>query len=277
MTNRPPSRYYEFGLATRDQPDDVERPPPAAPAHFLGHDPAVRVFTFFCLAALVVILIVLMQRGFGRWSFFPVVVGALAVVFRWRTGALVFLTGLAGFVLLQQLGPYNRVWSIAPRKLSLLFDFVLAAATLAYTAAHYRLLGLLIAVLPAGPRYGDGAEDKASLRRPSDAVSPRETALFIVTLPVAAGATLLLWTRLPDEYVFDLSPQAGRFLVVTWGVVLALLLGAGFFGYVALRQMSRAEALLYLQDTLWRQTRREQRRVQQWYAWARNRRRKEKP
>jgi len=49
------------------------------------------------------------------------------------------------------------------------------------------------------------------------------------------------------------------------------LLASSILNYLARRQMTRAEAELMLQDILWRETRREQRRIGRWLAWSRNR------
>jgi hypothetical protein len=53
---------------------------------------------------------------------------------------------------------------------------------------------------------------------------------------------------------------------------------AALLRYLALRRMTPPEAGLYLQDVLWRETRREQRRLNRWLAWAwlRRRRREER-
>jgi hypothetical protein len=51
-----------------------------------------------------------------------------------------------------------------------------------------------------------------------------------------------------------------------------LIIAASVFGYLAQRRMLPDEAALYLQDSVWRETPREQRRVMAWLAWARLRR-----
>ena len=49
---------------------------------------------------------------------------------------------------------------------------------------------------------------------------------------------------------------------------------AALLGHWRARQMTAAEGELSLQDTLWRETRREQRRLNRWLAWAELRRRR---
>ena len=45
-------------------------------------------------------------------------------------------------------------------------------------------------------------------------------------------------------------------------------------GYLAWIRMSPAEATLYLQDVAWRETRREQTRINRWIAWAKLKKRR---
>ena len=62
-----------------------------------------------------------------------------------------------------------------------------------------------------------------------------------------------------------------RLLLVLFYVAKSVL------AYAGLQNLSKCEANLVLQDTMWRQSCRDQRRVQRWLAWASvRRRRKEK-
>ena len=80
------------------------------------------------------------------------------------------------------------------------------------------------------------------------------------------------WRTILPRPVLDLSPRVGHVVLIGWLVGLVLLLAAGFLAYAGQRRLTREEAAVFLQDTLWRETRREQRRVQQWLAWAKLRR-----
>ena len=53
---------------------------------------------------------------------------------------------------------------------------------------------------------------------------------------------------------------------------VGVLFVSGVLGYLAWGPKRRAEAEVFLQDTAWRETRREQRRINSWLVWARVRR-----
>src|SRR5215831_678764 len=61
--------------------------------------PAGHHYLIMSLAALVVILLVLLHWGMDRWSFVPVLIGALGVTLRWRITPLITLFLLAGLLL----------------------------------------------------------------------------------------------------------------------------------------------------------------------------------
>src|SRR5205807_7146527 len=64
-------------------------------------DPAIRHYTYLCIAALLALLFVLVQRRLGFWSFFPVLVGALGLAMRWRTAPVILLLTVASFLLFE--------------------------------------------------------------------------------------------------------------------------------------------------------------------------------
>src|SRR5438132_5663437 len=59
-------------------------------------------YLLISLAALVVILLVLLHWGMDRWSFVPVLLGALGVTLRWRITPLLTLFLLAGLLLVSE-------------------------------------------------------------------------------------------------------------------------------------------------------------------------------
>jgi hypothetical protein len=62
----------------------------------------------------------------------------------------------------------------------------------------------------------------------------------------------------------------GRALL--WVLGVGVLFVSGVLSYLAWNPKRRAEAEVFLQDTAWRETRREQRRINSWLVWARLRR-----
>ena len=103
--------------------------------------------------------------------------------------------------------------------------------------------------------------------------------MLLVALAACAVGAALFWSWLQgqetDLVILDTAWQG---ILVLWLLGGAVLAAASVLRYLALRRMTPAEAELYLQDVLWRETRGEQRRLNRWLAWAwlRRRRREEK-
>jgi hypothetical protein len=267
MMNQPPQKPGQAKVVLAlEQAMTTPRP------QMLSQDPAVRLYVFLCLAALVAFLIVLLQSGYGRWSLLPAVVGALSVAFRWRAGALYFLLAVMGFV-----GLHVYEGWIRPHRQPTMADWALSASCLGFLIAYYRLLALVNGIFPVDPRRRRLGETPASLRRPTHLVTQRETGWFLVALPVWAALAQVLWRMVRARPVLDLSPTVGHIVLLGWLVGAGLLVASAILAYVGHSQLTREEATLFLQDTLWRETRREQRREVQWRVWARLRlRRKER-
>ena len=60
-------------------------------------------------------------------------------------------------------------------------------------------------------------------------------------------------------------------LLLLWLFAVVLIVLTSLTGYLGALRMTPAESALYLQDQLWRQTRREQARLNRWLAWAEKR------
>jgi hypothetical protein len=238
----------------------------------LGQDPAIRLYMVLCLSALTVVLIVLLQSGYGRWSLFPVVIGVLGVVFRWRSGVLVFLIALTTFFLMEHGHLREGTVVFRFRRQPTLFDWGLGASCLAFVMAYYRLQGLVVAVFPQDPRRLRMGEKRSWVRRPTHLVSQREVGMFFVSLPVWAALAQVLWRLILSRPVLDLPPRLGHLVLVGWMLGVGLLVVAGLLSYLAQQRLTPEEATLFLQDALWWETRREQRRVHQWLIWDRLRR-----
>jgi hypothetical protein len=159
-----------------------------------------------------------------------------------------------------------------------------------YIVGHYRLQGLLHNVAPLDPRRREGPPRwhffrfywlprLAPQRRSSRGVSPYEVPLLLLTLPAAALTAQLLWAALtpPWRLANLLPPPLCRFLLLVWFLGVGVLVTAAALQHWKRLRMSADEAALLLQDVLWVETRREQRRINRWLAWAhlRNRQPKE--
>jgi hypothetical protein len=218
---------------------------------------AVRNYEIFCLAALLVLGLALVQR-YGGWCLLPLLVGIQAIYLRMRSGPLLVLLAL------QLQIPYDHLTygGTDDRSFDLL-HVLQCAAVLGFVAGHYRLQGLTQSLLPADPR----SKAPEPSRRP---VGPREFAVLIVILLGWAVLAQLAWAALPDRGGELRLPAAlWRFIVLVWVGGLGLVLAGGLFGYLRREFLTRQEAALFLQDIMWTEYRGEQRRPSRWLAWAR--------
>ncbi|MCS7046164.1 MAG: hypothetical protein NZO58_07400 [Gemmataceae bacterium] len=160
-------------------------------------------------------------------------------------------------------------------------DLTLAMGLLAYLAGHYRLLSLAVAIVPPEPRWrlrlptlprGRRRQEEIpeSLPRDSRSLTPAEIARFAVVLPIGALAGQLLWWLVQQRWTpYVLPVRLHRLIALIWIVVLGAVVAAAVFTHWRRRHMDRGAARLLLQDMLWRETRREQRRIFRWLAWRR--------
>jgi hypothetical protein len=227
--------------------------------------PAAQVYQVIGLASMLVLGAALYKYGSDRWSLVPVLVGTAGLAFRWRTAAPTCLAAVAFTIVGRSW--IGRGFSFRHES-TLVVDLSLAAALVVYALAHNRLLSLTVGVLPPDPLR---PKDKAAPRPTRDSLGA-EVPLALFTAVGAALVARFLWE------ITDLSrpPWAvpredWRIGQIVWGLT-ALLLGLfAVVGYRRWRAQSADEATLYLRDTLWAETRREQRRIQRWAAWAKGR------
>jgi hypothetical protein len=261
-------------------------------------DNGVGNYQLFCFCALFALGLILLQRGLGRWFLFPITVGLVPVFFRWRIGPLLFLGALATTLF----ATGSRVPGIPgwrPPPTAPLNDLLLSATVLAYVAGHYRLQGLAHFIFPRDPRRLPAAPAKRGLtvppQRSPGLATPTEWVLLLLSLPVWAGLALFGSPWLipaPDEQrLFEVETLRSselmeqvvgltqlflngvwRCRLLVWFLGAGLLLVSGLLGYLAWGRLSAAEAILYLQDTTWAESRREQRLLQSWLVRARRRR-----
>jgi hypothetical protein len=244
--------------------------------------PLLNLYSVLCLAALAALLLVEAQHGPRLTTPLLVAVGLAGVVMRLRSGPILLLVTLAaGHLLVQhQFVGLGWRWYTRPRAIEVA-DVVLCGAVLVYVAAHYRLQALTRHVFPPDPRRREPVPGRPGKQRvvrqtrsPGLAV-PEEAAFLILLVPVPALLAQALWMVIARPWsVLGLPPPVGRILLLVWVLAVGAFLLAALLGHWRSRQMSGAEGELYLQDTLWRETRREQRRLNRWLAWAELRRRR---
>jgi hypothetical protein len=175
-------------------------------------------------------------------------------------------------------------------------DILLAAAVVVYVAAHFRLISLTRNIFPLDRRRrqrlpGEATHTRGSSRRPARGplleekrsphgipVEEGSPLLVVASFCACLGQLLWLWldARDPSEDLSALIPlgvpirrlsvEVWRCIVLLWFFGTLLIVVTGVLAYLGQRKLSRAEAELYLQDELWRQTRREQSRLSRWLA-----------
>jgi hypothetical protein len=255
---------------------------PASPpeSEDLRAHPAVRNYSLLCLAAVFVLVVCLVDRGLGWWSLLPALIGCLGIVARWTLAPPLMLLSLTGLILSSP--RYRWAYSSWERMpIPAPMDLILCAAVLGYAIGHYRLMSLLRNVFPTDPRgKRGGTSAETSPRRSADLVTTGEFGRVVLMLPLWTGLSVLasLWLS-GSSPSREISPEVWRVLLIAW-VLLAVLGVVGIVGgYARLNAATLAESLLYLQDQLWRATRREQGSLNRWLGWARLRaqRRREKP
>jgi hypothetical protein len=265
---------------------------------------AIRNYMVVCLVALGVVLAALMYilepDGLTHWAALPVALGAVSVVFRWRIGPVLLLVTLGSlFYVDKTVQVFYVLWPSSEER-SPLAVWVLSGGVLGYCAAHYRLLGLTSALLPSDPRRfaelvaGSGnpattrgvvagfPDPPATDRRPpalvpvARPVSAWEIGSLMLALPIWAFLAQLAERLLPNEasHPHELSKELLQGVVLAWALTLGTLVGTGFLSYLGRQMMTRRQAMIYLQDVLWRETRRDQRRIQRWLVWRKLRRRR---
>lgn len=175
-------------------------------------------------------------------------------------------------------------------------DFLLCFSVLIYLIGHYRFLGITRNIMPVDRRQKSRYQSlkrKGTRKRlepyeearSSDLVQPQEglSILFSGLIVVAVAQFVLLWLNARDAdidldrltrqgFSFRMQREAWQFLTLIWVGGLLLFLIFSLIGYLSSRRITLEEAELMLQDDLWKDTRREQSKIQRWITWGNKRR-----
>jgi hypothetical protein len=160
-------------------------------------------------------------------------------------------------------------------------DLALAIGLIAYVAANYRLQSLTAHILPPDPRQKRdqlrrlgrwwGREyEPMQQKRGARLLTPQEIAQFVLTLPLWAILGQAAWVVIAQRWTLAVFPmRLHRLIALSWLLIVGAVTVGTILAHWRRRQMDPATAALYLQDTLWKETRREQRRTFRWLAWRR--------
>ncbi|MGE3805596.1 MAG: hypothetical protein AB7K24_13050 [Gemmataceae bacterium] len=229
-------------------------------------DAGVAGYNAVCLVATGVIFLALQRMGLDQAALFPVLAALLGIGTRWSTAPLLLLVTLA---MCLSMGAAR--WLAASQYTGLrIVDFALCAAVLAYLLAFYRLQSIWSQVLPARPNLLEPNAKVEPIRRPARLIDAHEMGWLLILLPIWAAVPQVVWAMLPRESAIEvLIPPAYQAMVFVWVLAMVGLSVAGVLEYLHRCQMTRAEAMMVLQDELWHETRREQRQLNRWLAWDR--------
>jgi hypothetical protein len=265
-------------------------------------DDGIRHYTFLCLLALGVMALAFFLRGVGMLCLLPAAVGALTLATRWRSGALGVLLFVVWLVIAQRWWYFNPLFVMQQLVLGIenllsppgfhsvaqpmalpghvgfgIADVLLCAASVLYVAGYYRLLSLTNQVFPGDPRrlgIGRGRRMRqAPETRSNKLVTGREVGRLAATIPIWLVLAWLCWRWLETkETQLNIDDNSWQLMLLIWLLGMLFLLASSLVRYLAQGNLRPEEAALYLQDTLWRDTSREQRRIHRWLVWARRRR-----
>jgi hypothetical protein len=224
--------------------------------------PAAQVYQVIGLVAMVVLGAALLKYGSDRWSLVPVLVGTAGLAFRWRSAAPACIATVAFAIVAKSF--VGRGFAFRQES-TLVIDLALALALVVYVLAQNRMLSLTVAALPPDPLR---PKDKTPAR-PADGLAGSEVPLALLTALGAALVARFLWelTALTKPPL-DVLNEYWRVGQIVWITTVLLLGMTTVVNYLCWRAQSINEAAMLLRDTLWAETRREQRRIQRWTAWA---------
>jgi hypothetical protein len=228
-----------------------------------GRSPLATAYLLIGLGAVVVLGIVLLETA-GRWALIPTLIGSAALAFRWRSGALLFMASVA----ICQLGrSYFFGWGVGFGT-TLLTDLILCAAVVTYIISQYRLIGLTGGVFPPTSRKAPSLPP-----RPASADLQEVGAALLAVAAATIGARFV-WEvigKVPTPWRID--PEIHWHIgLLAWVILGLVAVVSTVLGHLGWRRLSPEEAAIYLQDTLWHETRGEQRRINRWRAWGLRRR-----
>lgn len=241
--------------------------------------PAVRVYTLVCVAALVAVVMVLAARGLSWPALLPLLAGGAAALAGWSAGPPLVLLCVSVLLLVRVRDLHLTILAGLPDWLPM--DLTLAAALLVYVAAQYRVQSMVRHIFPPDlRRRRRGRRTSTDIPLPPveeprspDLVGPAEAARLVVILILVAALTALAWVLLlqwPPPWGFAHRPWA--LLVLAWLALGVSVTVMALSGWQHMNQAQPEQALMYLQDQLWRETRREQSRLNRWLVWLRLRR-----
>lgn len=250
-------------MSLRDDLDRIQHPVP-------------RFYVGTVIGSLLVVALILAERGLGLPAFLVLVFGGIGLFTRWRTIPPLLLLFVAGMLVARAFGhdlmsliyrlliPWSRIRGFAGRyQPEPLLDALLVLMMLVYLQGHYRLVGLMTQALPTEGH--SGSDRRKPIRR---TLPPGDTGEGLAGLGeqiVVLVLSIFLWVLISFT-----TPPPQTNLAVWRGLVLIWLLGSFLLFTSTLVRVAFFRAAspevheMFLQEVLWRETRGEQSRIQRW-------------
>jgi hypothetical protein len=222
-------------------------------------------YVLFCLGGMTAVLLAMLPYRFGSWAVLPFAVGLLGAFT--RLGPILFAVAVA---LALNFPPHLP---FAQRALIRIPELIAAGGVLAYVIGHYRLQVIQLHAFAEGKK--EPGSDQPPPRRNPRWVTSAELGQALLALPTAAILGQIAWFLLTGMHARLRWGLVWPFIVTVWILAVVIAVMGGAFAWWRRQQMSVEEATLFLQDQWWQDTRRDQRRVARWLAWAAARRKPE--
>ena len=243
-------------------------------------EPGVQVYLFVSLVSLGLVLMVQMAKGNVLLNAIIFIIGILGIVARFSSAPAVLLLAVAlGELFQQQYFVGRHGFAQGPWRFSVP-DLIQSIGVIAYIVAQTRFLGLTSNLMPRDPRQREESPKQNPVpyhrrrrilqRRTPALFTPREVAFAMAGILFSAILAQFVWYWLSfPRHVFGLDELPSQLVLLAWVLFLGLVAATAVLGIWRWYALTREEALLYMQDTYWRETGREQRRQYRWLAWAR--------
>lgn len=236
--------------------------------------PAAQAYLFICMFSLAIVLLVQLSKGHVMLNAFIFIVGVLGLIARYQSAPIVLLVVLSfGEFLHSEFA--IRFSRRRPTIDFSLVDAIQCMALLCYIICQYRLFAITANVFPRDPRLREIPKDKKRMpykrrlklayQRTVRGISGVELSLVFLSAAMfgVLSQVFWIWLSIPRNVLY-LSWRTRReeitSLLVCWVAFLALVFFSVILRIWRWYSISPEEAKLYLQDTYWKETRREQRR-----------------
>lgn len=246
--------------------DDFER---------LQH-PLPRFYASAVIGSLLITALILFERNMNLVAFVLLLLGAFGLYSRWRMVPIALLLFLTFALILRAYGhdffsflyraifPWMRIRGYGgDYEAEPLLDAIMALALLVYLMGQYRLTGFLTQALPQEGRLASDRQ-RPILR----GLPPTEggeglggLTLMVIVLILAIFTWVLITATEPPT---EMSLTVWRTLLLAWILGTSLILGSTLLRIAFFRAAPPEVHEMYLQDTLWRETRSELSRVHRW-------------